>query len=61
MFGGKMNPILKSTLIFLIQAIVVSGLTVLFGAEAFLYFREAKGEMHWECRCDFEPNIFPGE
>lgn len=56
-----MKPILKSTLIFLIQAIVVSGLTVLFGAEAFLYFREAKGEMHWSCECNFEPELIPDE
>ncbi len=56
-----MNPILKSSLIFIVQAIVVSGLTVLFGAEAFLYWKEAKGEMSWECRCDFQPALIPEE
>jgi len=54
-----MNPILKSSLIFIIQAIVVSGLTVLFGAEAFLYFKESKGEISWSCSCEFEPELIP--
>ena len=47
---------IKTTMIFLMQAMIVSILTIAIGSVVYLYYQEKQGNLDWSLNIEFESN-----